>query len=71
MEGGGSVVSLVDRVVLDVGLHDSANHVVMDGVAAQFEGLADVEELTVLNATNDRLIAGRVHHDVGSILVGR
>lgn len=69
VESCATVVSLVNRVLLNVGLGHCSNHVEMDRVAAQLEGLADVKELTVLNPTDHGLITRGVQHDVCSVLV--
>ena len=69
VNGDGSVVSLMNGVTLDEGLGDVTNHVEMDGVATEFEGLAHVVELTIEDATDQGLIAWGVQHDVSTVLV--
>jgi len=57
VESDGTVVRLVDGIIAHVGLVHSSNHVEMDWISSQLEGLSDICELTVLNATDDRFIA--------------
>lgn len=47
-----SVVCLPDGIVSHIGVMNSTNHMEMDWVATQFEGLAYVEELNILNPSN-------------------
>lgn len=69
VDGDSTVVRLVDGIVAHVGLVHSSNHVEMDWISSQLEGLTDIGELTVLNATDDRFIARRVQHNVSAKLV--
>ena len=52
----GTVVRLMNGIVAHVRLVHGANHVEMDGVSSELEGLTDVSELDVLNATDDGFI---------------
>lgn len=56
VECGASVVSLMDRVLLDVRLLHGANHMEMDRVATKHESLTNISELAVLDPANDRFI---------------
>ena len=52
MQSDGSVVGVPDGISLNIGLVYSSNHVEMKRVTTQFEGLANISELNVLNSSN-------------------
>ena len=52
MNGHCSIVSVMDRVMSDIRFVDSANHVEVDGVAAELESLPHISEFNVLNSSN-------------------
>ena len=64
-----TVKRLMNSIATHVRLGHLANHMVVDGVPSELEGLADVEELHVLDAAYHRLVAWRVQHDCCSVLV--
>ena len=70
VEGRATIVGLVDRVLLDVRLLHSADHVEVDRVPAKHERLANVREFAILDPAHHRLVAWRVKHDMGTVLVG-
>lgn len=43
----------------------------MNGISAELEGLADVEELGVKNSPNARLVLGIMEHDMSTIKIFR
>ena len=69
MDGDAAIVRVVHRVGVTVGVAHVANHVEVDRVAAEAEGLAGVPHLDVLDASGERLVPLGVHHDVRAILV--
>ena len=52
----GAVERLMDCVAADVGLRDLTNHVEVDWVSTDLEGLADIEEFGVLDTANYGLV---------------
>jgi len=57
VDGNGSVVTLVDGVVLDVGVVDGTDQVHVESVSSELEGLADVLELDVLSSESQRVVS--------------
>ena len=52
VEGRASIVTPMNRIVPHVGFRDAAQHMEMDWVLAEEEGLANIVELDVLDAAN-------------------
>jgi hypothetical protein len=52
MNSDGSVVSVVNGVIPDVRVVNCSNHVEMDRVSSQLEGLSNLLELSILNSTS-------------------
>jgi hypothetical protein len=46
----------MNRIASDVGLRDLANHVEVDWISTDLEGLADIEEFGVLDTANHGLV---------------
>ena len=69
VDGCASIVATHNSVVSHVRLGDAANHVVMNGVLSEQEGLANVIKLQVLDSANDCLVTRGVQHDMGSKLI--
>mmetsp|Transcript_4311 Transcript_4311/g.10608 ORF Transcript_4311/g.10608 Transcript_4311/m.10608 type:complete len:573 (+) Transcript_4311:4183-5901(+) len=68
VDGHGAVEGVVDGRIADVGRAHVAQQMVVDGVAPEPEGLANVARLNVLDATH-RLAVRVVQHDVRAQLV--
>jgi hypothetical protein len=66
-----SVVRLMDGVTLDQRLRNSADGVEVDWVSTKLECLTNIEEFSVKNASNARLIFRVVEHDVRAVLIRR
>ena len=66
-----TIVGVMNCVVSHVRFSHRANHVEVDGVATKLESLATVEEFSVLDAANRRLVPGRMNHNVRSVLILR
>ena len=52
MNGHCSVVSVMNRVMSDIRFVHNANHVEVDGVAAELESLTNISQLNILNSSN-------------------
>lgn len=52
VSGHSTVVGLMDRVTLDIGLVDGSDHVEMNWVATKFESLTHILEFDILNSSN-------------------
>ena len=69
MKRGSSIVALMDRVVFNVRLRDSSNHMEVDRVAAKLECMTDIVELAIFNFTDCRLVTRGMEHYMSAILV--
>ncbi len=69
MNCNSSVVSVVDRVSVYIGVVDCANHVEVDGISSKLERLANILKLDVLDSSDQRLVSVRAKHDVSTVLI--
>jgi hypothetical protein len=70
MDCDGSVKGVMDGIASHVGFVDVADHVVMDGVPSQIEGLPSVSNLSILNSADRGIVAsGGEGHNVDTIHV--
>jgi hypothetical protein len=69
VDGDSSIEGVVDRIIADVRRVHCANHMEMNGVGSEDEGLADVEELNTVNSCSRSLITGRVHNYDRTVLI--
>ena len=71
VDGDRSVEGVMDRIVLHVRAVNSTNHMEMDRIATQNEGLANIGKFNTVDTCCSRLVTGAVHDDNGTILVIR
>ena len=64
-----SVKGMVNSVVPDVRVMHSADHVEMQRISAQLEGLTHISEFSVLYSSCQRVVSGRVEHYMSAILL--
>lgn len=69
MDRHSSVECVMDGVVSYIRRMHCANHMEVDRVASENEGLTNVVKLNVVNTSGGGLIAGRVHDDDSSVLL--
>jgi len=69
MEGEGPVEALVRAKSLAVRLMYCTNHMEMNGVSTDLEGLSNVSELDVLQSRYKGIVSFRVQEDSGSIFI--
>lgn len=70
VKGESSVETGVSTKTSAVRPVDGTDHVEMDSVATNLEGLADLIELNILKSSNQRVVTLRVQEDGSTILVG-
>jgi hypothetical protein len=57
VNGGAAIERVVDAVALHVRLSHLSNHMIVNWISTELEGLSDIEEFAVFDSTYDRLIA--------------
>ena len=70
MESRTTIVAAHDGVVFHVRFCHTTDHMVMDRIFSEQEGLANVFELKVLDPADDFLVTRGVDHDMSTKLIG-